>query len=122
MHLRARHVASAGATALVIAAVAGGPAVAKSKPKAADPAAFSYLATIDCGTGLVKVGSSDDVWAPLVRLSNSRKFWPVAWNLRVKGRSIKLRKPGKRNRPTMKCSYVDDMAHGTVTLVRKRLG
>jgi hypothetical protein len=117
MDLRASRLKSAGAVAVVATTLAAAPAMAKPKP--ADPAAFSYLATIDCGSGLVKVGSSDDVWAPLVQLSNSRKYWPVAWSLRVKGRSIKLRKPGKRNRPTMKCSYVDDMAHGTVTLLRK---
>jgi uncharacterized membrane protein len=118
MDLRARKFTSAAAAAAVAAALAGAPAQAKSEP--ADPATFSYLATIDCGSGLVKVGSGDDVWAPLVRLSNSRKYFPVAWNLRAKGRSIKLRKPGKRNQPTMKCSYVDDVAHGTVTLLRHR--
>jgi hypothetical protein len=107
---------------LAVAGTFAGTAAAKKAPDdpatKADESTYSYLATIDCGQGPIGVGSTDAIWAPLVNLATTVKYRPVAWDLKVGKRSIHERKPGKRTRKTMRCTYRDDVARGSVTLLR----
>lgn len=78
-------------------------------------APFSYTATIDCGSGPRTVGSTDDLFAPLVDLDSGRKYRPVAWDVVVDGQSIHADRPG-RPKHAVACSYDDGVAVGTVTI------
>jgi hypothetical protein len=97
-----------------------GPALAKTKPKPQkDPKpVYTYTATIDCGAGPVTVKSTDDMFAPLLDPATGRQYQPVAWDVVAGGRRIKERKPGKRAKRTVSCSYTDGVASGTVTVER----
>jgi hypothetical protein len=99
-----------------------GAALAKPKPKADKETkpVYTYTATIDCGPGPVTVKSTDDMYAPLLDAETGRKYQPVAWNVKVGDRRIKERKPGRSKKPTVKCSYSDGQAVGTVTVERAR--
>ena len=55
--------------------------VSAHNPPPLDPADFSFVATIDCGDGPVEVGSTDDIYAPLIDLQTLRKYEPVAWDV-----------------------------------------
>ena len=65
-------------TAVLSLALAGTASAKQSRP---DPADFSYLATIDCGSGPIQVGSTDDIYAELVDLRTGRTYDPVAWDV-----------------------------------------
>ena len=79
---RIRRIATLGTTALVALSLLSAPASAKKPPRADG---FSYLAQIDCGDGPRQVGSSDDLWAPLVDLGTGAKYRPIAWNVSGEG-------------------------------------
>jgi hypothetical protein len=114
MNVRTRTLRTGLAGALAVTALAAMPAGA-----AEDPADYSWIATIRCGHGPIKVGSGDDMWAPLVALKSGRKYRPVAWNLKAGDKVIRERKSGTGKRRTMKCRYRDDVAHGTVTVLKR---
>ena len=105
-------------TAVLTLALAG---TAAAKHSAPDPAGFSFLATIDCGKRAVQVGSTDDIYAPLVDLKTGRSYEPVAWDVAFGEFRFVETKEGftvtKRN--AVVCSYVDEWVSGTVTLERK---
>src|SRR4051794_40352767 len=114
MHHALRTARRTALAALAASALAATPALA-----AKDASDYSWVATIDCGSGPVKVGSGDDIWSPLVALKFGRKYLPVAWNLKAGDKVIRERKPGSRKRRTVKCSYVDKAAKGTVTVLKR---
>jgi hypothetical protein len=82
----------------------------------AKPSAYTYTATIDCGAGPVVVGSTDDMFAPLVDLSSGKQYKPLAWNVVVDGRVIQASKRDKLPKHATDCSYDDGVAVGTVTV------
>ena len=109
-----RKLLAAGMAATVALALLASPASAK-RP-APD---FTYTATIDCGSGPVEVGSTDDMFAPLVDLASGKRYRPVAWDVVVGDRVIQETKNGHEpKRRAVECSYSDGVATGTVT-VRK---
>jgi hypothetical protein len=122
LHSTIRRLRAVPAVLALAGAFAGAATAATPTPDdpatKADESKFSYLATIDCGQGRIKVGSTDAIWAPLVDLQTTIKYRPIAWDLKVGKRSIHERKPGKRDRKTMRCSYRDEVARGHVTLLR----
>ena len=105
-------------TAVLTLALAG---TAPAKHSAPNPADFSFLATIDCGKRPVEVGSTDDIYAPLVDLKTGRSYEPVAWDVAFGDFRFVDTKAGftvtKRN--SVVCSYVDEWVSGTVTLKRR---
>jgi hypothetical protein len=107
-----RTLATAGTAAVLALTLLAGPASAKKAP---DAAAFSYIATIDCGDGPLQVGSTDDMWAPLVDLRTGKKYTPIAWKVSGEGFSVDeaVAKPKKHSAD---CSYDDGVASGTVTV------
>ena len=66
-------------TAVLSLAFAG--SASAHNPPPLDPADFSFVATIDCGDGPVEVGSTDDIYAPLIDLQTRREYVPVAWDV-----------------------------------------
>ena len=82
---RIRHLATLGLAALVALSLLAAPASAKKKPRAES---FSFVAQIDCGDGPRQVGSSDDLWAPLVDLETGEKLRPIAWKVSGEGFSV----------------------------------
>ena len=82
---RIRRIATLGMAALLALSLAAAPASAKKKP---DSGSFSYVAQIDCGDGPREVGSSDDLWAPLVDLETGTKYRPIAWNVSGEGFAV----------------------------------
>ena len=104
-------------TAVLTLALAGTASAKQSPP---DPADFSFLATIDCGSGPIAVGSTDDIYAPLVDLRNGKTYDPVAWDVSFGDFHFVDVKEGftPTRRNSMECSYVDEWVSGTVTLKR----
>ena len=96
----------AAATCLALAA---GPANAK-------PKGFDFIADIDCGAGVVHVGSGSDLWSPLVDLDSGKKYQPIAWDVTFPGGSLEETKKGKPIKHAVDCSYTDGVATGTVTV------
>ena len=95
-------------TAAVVALILAAPASAKQAPRHE----FNRVATIDCGDGPVKVGSTNALWAPLVDLRTGEKHKPVAWNVSGEGFAVDVSKGSGK----LVCSYDDGEATGTVTL------
>ena len=91
-----------------------GASSASAKP--AKATAYSYTATIDCGSGPVVVGSTDDLFAPLVDLRSGKKYKPIAWSVVVDGRTIEASLGTKTPKHAVDCSYDDGVATGTVTV------
>src|SRR3954451_22552357 len=85
-----------------------------------DPADFSFVATIDCGSGPVEVGSTDDIYAPLIDLETGRKYDPVAWDVSFGDFHFVDTQEGVTRRNSVECSYVDEWVSGTVTVKRTR--
>jgi predicted peroxiredoxin len=106
-----RKLLAAGMAAMALLGVTAGTATAK--PGKHD---FTYIATIDCGSGPIEVGSTDDLFAPLVDLSSGRKYQPVAWDVVVDGRTIQVSDRKKLPKHSVDCSYDDGVATGTVTV------
>ena len=106
-------------TAVLSLALAG---TASANQPLPNPADFSFIATIDCGAGPVQVGSTDDIYAPLVDLATGREYEPVAWSVQVGDNLFEDVLPGASMRNTMKCSYDDGVAVGTVTVKRQCRG
>jgi hypothetical protein len=103
--------------AVAALALLAGPAprvLAKSKP----PKQHTYTAKLDCGEGSVTVDSTDDMFAPLVDRATGRKYLPVKWHVKVGTKTIRATKPGWHGGPTVRCSYDDGQAVGTVTVQR----
>ena len=98
--------------ALVALSLLAVPASAKKTPRAEQ---FSYVAQIDCGDGAREVGSSDDLWAPLVDLETGAKYRPIAWKVSGEGFSVDETN-GKPTKHSVACAYDDGIAKGTVTL------
>ena len=98
--------------ALVALSLLAAPASAKKPPRAEQ---FSYVAQIDCGDGVREVGSSDDLWAPLVDLETGTKYRPIAWKVSGEGFSVD-ETDGKPTKHSVTCAYDDGVATGTVTL------
>ena len=103
-------------TALLSLAFAGSASAHNQSPL--DPADFSFVATIDCGSGPVQVGSTDDIYAPLIDLKTSRKYDPVAWDVSFGDFHFVDTQEGVTRRNSMECSYVDEWVSGTVTVKR----
>ncbi len=110
----------AALAALVLTLAVAGPASAKQPLP--DPADFSFIATIDCGSGPVQVGSTDDIYAPLVDLATGRNYEPVAWDVSFGDFHFVDSKDGVTERNSVDCSYVDEWVSGTVTVKRSRRG
>ena len=105
--------------AVLSLALAGTASAKQSRP---DPAAFSFIATIDCGPHHpVQVGSTDDIYAPLVDLRSGREYEPVAWDVSFGDFHFVDTKPGVTltKHDAEVCSYVDAWVSGTVTVLRK---
>jgi hypothetical protein len=105
-----RKLLAAGAVAVVSLALVAGPASAKK------PRDYAYFATIDCGSGPVRVGSGEDLWAPLVDLASGKKYKPVAWNVTVGEFVLQETKNDAPRKHAVDCSYSDGVATGTVTV------
>lgn len=97
---------------LALAVGAAVPASAKPKPKPK-----IYTAQLDCGHGPVTVVSGADMFAPLVRRSNGRRYFPVYWHVKAHGHVIKQTKPGGWRGHSIKCSYDDGIAVGSVRVL-----
>ena len=98
------------ATAVVVAsAPTAGPAAAKA-PKGA------YVATIDCGSGAVVVGSGIGQWSTLVDVDSGTTYKPVAWHVSGEGFVVDELKKGESKRHAVDCSYTDGVVTGTVTV------
>jgi hypothetical protein len=93
-----------------------GPAAAKQKPKH-QPKPQIYTAKLDCGSGPINVASGADLFAPLVQLRTGRRFYPVYWSVKAHGHVIKQTKPGGWHGHSIKCSYDDGIAVGTVRVL-----
>jgi hypothetical protein len=104
----------AALAALVLSLALAAPASAKQSPP--DPADFTFTATIDCGSGPVQVGSTDDIYAPLVDLATGRKYDPVAWDVSFGDFHFVDSQDGVTKRNSDVCSYVDEWVAGTVTV------
>jgi hypothetical protein len=104
-------------TAVLALAFAGTASADQSSP---DPADFSFIATIDCGSGPVQVGSTDDIYAPLVDLESGREYEPVAWDVSFGDFHFVETKEGATvtRRNSVECSYADEWVSGTVTVKR----
>ena len=98
-------------TAALVALTLAAPASAKKPPRGE----FSFVAVIDCGDGPTTVGSTDDLWAPLVDLRTGKKYKPIAWSVSGDWGSLEesIREPKKHSAV---CSYDDGGAAGTVTV------
>jgi hypothetical protein len=107
-----RKIATLGTAAVVALVLSAAPASAK-KPVNADT--FSYIAQIDCGSGPLQVGSTDDLWAPLVDLSTGRKYTPIAWKVSGEGFAVDIAIAEAKKHSAV-CSYDDGVATGTVTV------
>ena len=99
--------------AVAVSLALAGPASARVKP---DPASFSFLATIDCGSGPVQVGSTDDIYAPLVNLATGKNYTPVAWDVSQGDFHFVDATKGATKKHAVDCDYADDWVTGTVTL------
>jgi hypothetical protein len=99
---------------LALALAAAGPASAKPKPK---PKPQVYTAKLDCGSGTVTVVSGADLFAPLVQRKTGRRFYPVYWNVKAHGHVIKQTKRGGWHGHSVKCTYDDGIAVGTVRVL-----
>jgi hypothetical protein len=102
-------------TAVLSLAFAG---TASADSSALDPADFSFVATIDCGSGPVEVGSTDDIYAPLIDLQTGRKYDPVAWDVSFGDFHFVDTLEGVTKHNSVECSYVDEWVSGTVTVKR----
>ena len=103
------------ATAALTLALAG-PAAAKPQP---NPADFSFLATLDCGSGPIEVGSTDDIYAPLVNLESGREYQPVGWDVSFGDFRFVDSTKHAAKKQAVDCSYSDPWVAGTVTLKKK---
>ena len=103
------------ATAVLSLALAG---TASARQPLPDPADFSFLATIDCGSGPVQVGSTEEIYAPLVDLRTGRTYDPVAWDVSFGDFHFVDSLEGVTKRNSVECSYVDEWVSGTVTVKR----
>jgi hypothetical protein len=101
-------------TAVLSLAFAG----SASAHQSPDPADFSFVATIDCGSGPVEVGSTDDIYAPLIDLDSGRKYDPVAWDVSFGDFHFVDTQEGVTRRNSVECSYEDEWVSGTVTVKR----
>ena len=102
------------AAGMAVTALALPAATADAKP-AKGP--FTYTATIDCGRGPVVVGSTDDLFAPLVELRRKgRRYQPLAWDVFVDGHEIVADNGTTPGKHAVDCSYDDGVATGTVTV------
>ena len=110
--LRIRRMTTLGTAVLVALSLLAAPASAQKPPRADG---FSYVAQIDCGDGPRQVGSSDDLWAPLVDLGTGTKYRPIAWKVSGEGFAVDETN-GKPNKHAATCAYDDGTATGTVTL------
>jgi hypothetical protein len=98
-------------TAALVALILAVPASATQAPRHEYP----RVATIDCGDGPVKVGSTNALWAPLVDLRTGEKHKPVAFDVSGEGFAVAVSKRNvSQNAAT--CSYDDGEAAGTVTV------
>jgi hypothetical protein len=104
-----RKLLTAGMAAMTLLTVTATAASAKTS-------AFTYTATIDCGSGPTTVGSTDDLFAPLVDLSSGKKYKPVAWDVVVDGQSFQASQGKQTAKHATACSYDDGVAVGTVTV------
>jgi hypothetical protein len=107
-----RKLLAAGMAAMTVFTVTA--RAAEAKP--ANTSAYTYTATIDCGAGPVIVGSTDDMFAPLVDLRSGKQYKPVAWDVVVGDRSIQASNGKKAPKHAVDCSYDDGVAVGVVTV------
>jgi len=103
-------------TAVLSLAFAGSASAHDQSPL--DPADFSFVATIDCGSGPVEVGSTDDIYAPLIDLGTGRRYDPVAWDVSFGDFHFVDSQEGVTRRNSVECTYVDEWVSGTVTVKR----
>jgi hypothetical protein len=106
-----RRILTLATTVVVASALVAGPAAAKA-PKDG----FAYVATIDCGSGPMEVGSGADLWSTFVDLDSGKKYKPVAWHVSGDGFAVDELKKGEPKKHAVECSYSDGVATGTVTV------
>jgi hypothetical protein len=106
-----RKIATFGTAAVVALTLSAAPASAKQPPKGP----FDYYAQLDCGSGVMEVGSGSDLWSTFVDLETGRKYKPIAWDVSGEGFVVKeTRSEPKKH--SVACSYDDGVASGTVTV------
>ena len=108
-----------GIATLAILALVASPAAAHPKSKF-PRAPYTYVATIDCGSGPVTVGSYDDLWADLEDLDSRKRYRPVEWHVTVGENSFDEVKDGRVKKHRTACSYDDGVATGTVVVEGKQ--
>jgi hypothetical protein len=69
---------------------------------------------------LREVGSTDDIYAPLIDLETGRRYDPVAWDVSFGDFHFVDSQEGVTRRTSVECSYVDEWVSGTVTVKRAR--
>ena len=106
-----RKLLAAGMAATALLGVAAGTAEAKPGKHV-----FTYVATIDCGSGPLTVGSTDDLFAPLVDTASHHRYQPLAWDVVVGDRAIQVSDGDKLYPHRADCSYDDGVATGKVTV------
>ena len=106
-----RKIATFGTAAVVALALSAAPASAKQPPKGP----FDYYAQLDCGSGVMEVGSGSDLWSTFVDLETGRKYKPIAWDVSGEGFVVKETRSEPKKHSVV-CAYDDGVATGTVTV------
>ena len=70
---------------------------------------------LDCGSGVIEVGSGADLWSPFVDLATGRQYKPIAWNVSGEGFAV-VETRSEPKKDSVVCSYDDGVATGTVTV------
>ncbi len=106
-----RKIATLGTAAVVALTMSTASASATTPPQQT----FPRVTEIDCGSGPVKVGATNALWAPLVDLRTGAKLKPVAWKVSGEGFSVDVAKT-RVGEQVLACDYDDGEATGTVTV------
>lgn len=106
-----RKIATLGTAAVVALALLAAPASAKRPAERS----FDYYAQLDCGSGVMEVGSGSDLWSTFVDLETGRKYKPIAWNVSGEGFAV-VETKSEPKKHSVVCSYDDGVASGTVTV------
>ena len=112
-----RRIVTFATTAVVALTLLAGPAAAKS-PKGT----FDYYAEIDCGAGVMKVGSGVDLWSTLVDLDSGKKFEAGRVARVRRGLRRRREQEGRAEEERRRLQLLDGVATGTVTSRRRRRG
>jgi hypothetical protein len=111
-----RNLITAATAAILTLTLVASPAVAKKHRGGLDPAQFAYIATIDCGSKPMTVGSGEELYSPMYDLKTGRKLQPIAWNVTFPGGGSLVDSSGVESKKARVCDYSDGYATGTVTV------